>query len=403
MGYHTTCSSCGATEKGYHPGCDCAEKETARNVQRKQGTTILEVFLEDDQSGLYLYERLRTSDFQVFCLRTCLRSMGSGEYEDLNKVVEISEEEMLDAIAEDSDWPGLTDLAKDSTSNEDEKSTSSRTYSGVDELDEEGAYDDEKDVLETDTRMYIFEELSDTKGRFRRSKLGDNHLLFIPVRYLEEERENKASMGWDYSTTTQEGEYWIRPKSTLTNPFTSPMEKDGTVCGYAVTRCSLPTRPADVCTANKPRQTCTAHSVHTPVMSFSQYKDATMPYSQYPWTNGGWNRSEDIEYFFSNIMHQLYLFEKPVVFLTKGGDELTISASRMMSYYNSLQTVEEKIVWLMNFVEEKIYLLDDTSDELDLNEIGTKNFLRYQIFCLMMEMERGSATSLDVNLFFRLL
>jgi hypothetical protein len=243
MGWYITCELCGSEEKGMHPRCGCPERETATNIQMKKGATILEVFLQNDRHGLYLYEKL-VNDGIVFFLRTCLMSMGSGEYEDYRKIVKVTEEEMEEAVV-CADWPGLTDLSEDH---------------------EYAVEQDNEQDFEGDPRVYIFEHLSETTARFRPMTESDDKELAIPIRYLEEERENKASLGWDYSHVNEEGEYWTSSdfiSKPLPNPFTCLPDNNRNIDSTTTEDecCSFVMTPI-VCTATRRENHCFSHSHH---------------------------------------------------------------------------------------------------------------------------------------------
>lgn len=207
MDSRMACSLCVGNDFAMEGGCDCAQKETAKNIQKKKGCKVIDVFLDDNGAGLYLYEKFFSDPYfcNVFVLRTCLRSSGSGQYEDHRKVVLTTEDEMERAKKE-------AERAKVTTKTEESKN---EPFVGVDEMDEEGEYDEDTDLSESDSRTYIFiSDPTNVAGRFRPTVEGDDPSRFIPVRYLQEERENKASMGWVYQTTTKDGEFWTRPKES---------------------------------------------------------------------------------------------------------------------------------------------------------------------------------------------
>lgn len=89
MGVYYTCEICGKSEKGMWP-CDCPEKETNRNIQRRIKCRILVAFQAFDGANWYLYEELKDNDNGIVHMRICLGG-ASGEYEDHWKIVIIDE------------------------------------------------------------------------------------------------------------------------------------------------------------------------------------------------------------------------------------------------------------------------------------------------------------------------
>jgi hypothetical protein len=262
MGFTITCGLCGRQEKGMHPDCGCPERETAKNVQKKQWATILEAILEEDGGALYLYEKLITQDFEIFYMRTCLRSVASGEYEDHRKIVEVLSTE-FDDVFDNHDWPGVENL------NIEESIEKTRPV-GIDDLEAEGPFDDTK-FFPLDTRKYIFEQLSETTARFRRWRTSDDPDLIIPIHYLDEERENKADCGWEYSHATKDEEFWVcTMHKSVTNPFVAPKlpsnyhwellpQEEEPI------KCCLPPRPKETCTAPARKENvCSAHKSSMP-------------------------------------------------------------------------------------------------------------------------------------------
>jgi hypothetical protein len=237
------CKFCGSQEKYVRPNCECPEYELAKIVQKKRGANILEVFLEESDAGIYLYEKLQLPDKKFLFLRTCLKSMGSGEFEDRDKIVEVDGEEMQRAIIEEArDWPGITDLRK---GNEDEEESDG----------EEG--DGEKGDGICLPTSYIFEHLTEATARFRPITSSDDQQLVIPLHYLEEERENKIDMGWSFSYFDETGEYW---RCSVQLP---------TQDSFSVSKCCLSPKPKEICTAPARKENvCSAHKSSMPTKTY---------------------------------------------------------------------------------------------------------------------------------------
>lgn len=90
MGVYYTCDECGETAKGCWP-CDCPEKKTARNIQKRVGCTIVSAFQIYNGINWYLYEQLQNRVGLTLYMCTCLGG-GSGEYEDHHRIVQLNEE-----------------------------------------------------------------------------------------------------------------------------------------------------------------------------------------------------------------------------------------------------------------------------------------------------------------------
>lgn len=128
----------------------------------------------------------------------------------------------------------------------------------------------------------------------------------------------------------------------------------------------------------------------------------SISWPQYPWTVGGWNQDEDVEYFFRDVMRNLFLPNREhlrlMVLEDFNGDK--IPPTNALEVYCSKQGVPAKVAYLRSIVVDFIMESDTTAGTPNLNEVGTKNFLRYQIFCLMAQM--GLPSPFDMNEFFAL-